>query len=203
MKVLISLIVVMFLFTVTQSWADTGTGLLTYPLEVKQKTLTTEFTGVTSTGGGVGVQGRFTMKPSRQFSFDAGIGIAGGEYSSKLFVSGDYEIFPDYMKQPRFSIRTAFENAKEGSYRKNILSLAPVISKGMSFWGKEAYPFASMPIALNLNNDKNTYRTTIDLNMGLAMKLPIKQSNLLGTIETSIGLKDSNTGFALGVAYSL
>lgn len=39
-----------------------GTGVSTYPLEADQKLISTEFTGITSAGGGMGLQARFTQK---------------------------------------------------------------------------------------------------------------------------------------------
>ena len=51
----------------------------------------------------------------------------------------DYEFFPDYMKQPRFSVKGLLQNVKDGDTRKNVFGVTPIFSKGFSFWGYEGF----------------------------------------------------------------
>ena len=184
-------------------WAY-GTGYSSFPLSIEKKLLSTEITGITSTGGGLGVQARYTQKASDQVSFDAGLGMAGGDRNGRLFANADFEIFPDYMRQPRVALRAGFEHAKEFENNRNIFSIAPMVSKGFSFWGNEAFPFVSLPIGMNLNSDTKTYESMISLNAGINGHLPIEgYQNLIGSAEMQVGLKDSFTALFFGVSYPI
>ncbi len=191
------------LFAPTQALAY-GTGYVTYPLMPEKRIVSTEFTGIASNGGGIGLQGRFTQKLNEKMILDAGMGIAGGERDSRFFVGADYELFPDYMEQPRFSTKVTFTNAKEFDVRRNIFTIAPTVSKGFSFWGNEAYPFFSLPFGVNLNGDNKTYETQMNANLGITGNLPFEgYRNLMGTVETTIDIKDSFTAFFVGISYPL
>ena len=183
-----------------------GTGLSTYPLEVESKFISAELTGITSQGGGLGMQARFTDKLSERGTVDAGLGISGGEHSARLFAGYDYELFPDYENQPRSSIKAFLENSKEFDTRKNIIGIAPTISKGFTFWGKEAFPYLTIPYGISLNGRNNSYNTTLSANVGISGLInadigPDKQ--LTANAEAIFGLKDSFTGVFFGVAYPI
>jgi hypothetical protein len=198
-------ITVVALFTILSAQAfGHGMGLSSYPLELGRNMFSTEFTGVTSSGGGVGLQGRYSRKINEKMVFDAGFGISGGERNSRFFVATDYEIFPDYMEQPKFSIRTSIENAKEFGIRKNIISIAPKISKGFSFWGAEAFPYFAIPLGINLDSDNKQYESQLAMNLGITGNLPIEgYRNILGILETTIGVKDSYTALFAGFSFPI
>lgn len=203
MNVLLSLIALVGIIFPVKTLAY-GVGHVTYPLKPAKKIISTEFTGVTSAGGGIGIQGRYTQKVTNKLVLDGGFGISGGERDSRFFVGGDYELFPDYMKQPRISTKVTYSNAKEFDIRRNIFTIAPTVSKGFSFWGHEAYPFFSLPVGLNLNGESKTYESQINANLGITGNIPIKgYRKLLGTIETTVDIKDSFTAFFVGVSYPL
>ncbi len=181
-----------------------GIGYSSFPLEEGKRMVSTEMTGITSTGGGVGLQGRFVQKISDKWGMDAGVGIGSGERTRRIFVGSDFEIFPDYMRQPRFSLKTSFENAKEFDSTQNILSVAPTVSKGFSFWGDEAFPYLALPVGLSLNSDKKSYETVITAHLGVSGNLPIEgYSKFTGLVEGIVGLKNSYSGVFLGVSYPL
>jgi hypothetical protein len=183
-----------------------GTGLSTYPLEVETKLLSAEFTGITSKGGGIGMQARFTDKLTERGTIDAGLGISGGERSARLFAGYDYELFPDYENQPRTSIKAFIENSKEFNARRNILGIAPTVSKGFTFWGKEAFPYLSIPYGISLNGNNNSYSTTLSANLGISGLIPADvgaDKQLTANAEVIMGLKDSFSGVFLGVAYPI
>lgn len=181
-----------------------GTGYSTYPLLPEKKLVATEFTGVTSTGGGIGIQGRYTQKISKKTTVDAGLGVSSGERDSRFFAGIDHEFFPDYGRQPKVSLRGSFENAKEFETRRNIISLAPTVSKGFSFWGTEAYPFFSLPFGVNLDSEEKTYSTQLNANVGVSGNLPFEGYNhLIATTELTVGIKDSFTGVFLGLSYPI
>lgn len=184
-------------------WAY-GIGQSTYPLMEKQHMISTEITGITSTGGGVGMQARYTRKMNNKLVLDGGIGLSGGERSNRIFAGADWEIFPDYMNQPRISVKTSLENAKEFKLRRNILTVAPTVSKGFSFWGKEAFPFVALPLGVQLINETKSYETIANLNLGVTGNLPIAgYEKFTASAEATVGIKDSYTGVFLGLSYPL
>ena len=181
-----------------------GIGQSTHPMLLKKRIISTEFTGVFTDGTGIGVQGRYTQRINEKMKFDAGIGIAGGERSSRIFAGLDYELFPDYMKQPRISIKGSFEGASEFGDRVTTLSISPTVSKGYSFWGKEGYPFVALPIGVSLNSSTQMYETVIGLTGGWTGKLPIKDyDHLTASVELNLGLKDTYSGLFVGLAYPI
>jgi len=181
-----------------------GVGQSTYPMGEGKKLISTEFTGITSDEGGMGMQVRYTQKVNRIFSYDVGLGISGGDRAQRMFVGADYEIYPDYLRQPRFSIKANLERAEEFENQNTIVSMAPTISKGFNFWGKEAFPYVSLPIGLSLNGDEKSYENTISLNTGINGQLPIKgYRHLKGNLELQVGLKDSFTAFLAGVSFPM
>ena len=181
-----------------------GTGYSSYPLVLEKSLLSTELTGITSTGGGMGVQGRYTQKLNPSMVFDGGIGVSGGERNGRIFANMDYEIFPDYREQPRVGIKTGLENVEEFDSRINRLGIAPVVSKGFSFWGEEAYPFFSLPTKLNLNSDTDTYYTSFSANFGITGNIPVQgYRHLIGSLETQIDINDSYTALFMGITYPL
>ena len=191
------------LVTAPSVWAY-GTGQSTYPLLEKQHIVSTEITGITATGGGVGIQGRYTRKINKKLVMDAGFGLSGGEMTNRFFAGADWEIFPDYINQPRVSVKTSLENAKEFKVRKNILTVAPTLSKGFSFWGEEAYPFVSLPFGVQLISDTKQYETVANINLGVAGKLPLEgYKKFTASAEVTVDIKDSYTGVFLGLSYPL
>lgn len=182
-----------------------GTGMSSYPLSADDKLISAEATGITSAGGGIGLQARFTQRINEKATVDAGLGIGGGERSARLFAGYDHELFPDYESQPRFSLKAFVENSKEYNVRRNILGIAPTISKGFSFWGKEAFPYIAIPYGISLDGTKNSYNTTLSANLGVAGKLPETWSakELTASAELILGVQNSFSGMFVGLSYPI
>ncbi len=198
-----SFLFITLLISVNNLWAY-GIGYATFPLMTEKHLLSGEFNGIVSEGGGVGLQARYSSKLNTSMMFDAGFGVAGGERNARYFAGLDYEIIPDYLKQPRISGKVMFENAKEFGVSRNILSLAPTLSKGFNVRGHELFPFVAIPLGLNLDSGQNSYQTFANLSVGVSGKLPFKNySHLTGNIEAQINLKDSYTGFTVGLSYTV
>ncbi len=192
------------MFSVSQSVYAYGTGISTFPLETDKKLISAEITGITSNGGGLGLQTRFTQKLNERSTVDAGLGISGGERSARLFAGYDFEIIPDYESQPRVSLKAFLENSKEFDKRRNILGLTPTVSKGFSFWGKEAFPYLSIPYGISLDGTSNSYNTTISANLGVTGIIPSESDKkLTANAEVILGLKNSFSGVFMGVAYPI
>lgn len=204
MKMMRTLFVALGLVCVTPALASFGTGISSYPLMVDKSMLSAEFTGVTSAGGGVGMQARYTHKLTPSIVLDGGVGVSGGERSNRLFAGADFEIFPDYMTQPRVSVKTIYSNAKEFDTRRNNVSVAPTVSKGFSFWGEEAYPFLAIPYGVSLDSDSGTYQTVANLNLGISGPIPAEgYRHLTGTVEMNVNLKNSYSGIFFGVSFPI
>ncbi len=181
-----------------------GMGQSTYPLLTNKKFLSTEITGITSSGGGLGVQARYTYKVNKAATVDGGIGVASGERPSRIFAGLDYELYPDYMKQPKISLKAQIENAKEFNIGTTDITFAPTLSKGFVFWGQEAYPYVAVPLGFKLDTDKSTYESTMSVNVGINGNLPFRgYKHLTGSLEAKLGVKNSYTGVVMGVAFPL
>lgn len=181
-----------------------GIGYSTHPMSEDQKLISTELTGITSDDGGLGLQVRYTQKINKVLSVDAGLGIGGGDREQRFFVGADYEIFPDYMQQPRFSLKTNIERAEEFGSSFTVITAAPTISKGFNFWGKEAFPYASIPFGLSLNSDTQTYDTVTSMNVGINGQLPIDgYKNVNGNLELQVGLQESFTAVIVGMSFPM
>ena len=184
-------------------WAY-GTGISTFPLSVDNKLISAELTGITSRGGGVGVQTRFTQKINEQSTVDAGLGLGGGERSARLFAGYDYEILPDVEYQPKTSLKAFIENAKEFGVRRNVLGIAPTFSKGLNVSENEIFPFISLPFGISLNNKNNTYATSLSANLGVTGNIPMEGSKILtASVEGIIGVKDSFSGAFVSFGYPI
>lgn len=184
----------------------TGTGLSSYPLEPNAKVISAEFTGIVSTGGGMGMQARYSQKLAEKSLLDAGLGVSGGDNSSRIFAGIDSEIIPDYEYQPKVSLKGSVESAKEGFVWHSKLGVAPIFSKAYSMWGYEAFPYLSVPLGISLNSGNNTYSTTISFNAGLTGVLPVElngNKKLMGTMEAMLGVKNSFTGVFVGASYPI
>ena len=175
----------------------------TLPLPKDKKLFSSEMTGDVSDGGGVGIQGRFVYVPTMvKGNVDAGFGLAGGERSMRFFTGYDYEIFPDYKEQPRISLKSMFEWVKEDGEGIKRFSAAPTLSKGFSFWGKEGYPYVSMPVGIALNGNQSTYQNYAELAVGISGQLPVAgYSYLMANVEANISLANSSSGVRVGVSY--
>jgi len=153
-------------------------------------------------GTGFGVVARYVYRFHEKMIVDAGIGVAGGAHKDRFFVGLDYLIFPDYAKQPRVSTKVSLASSNEFKSRRTILGLAPTVSKGFTFWKKEAYPFISLPLELSLNSKTEKYKTVARVHFGATANVPIEgYEKWVATLEGNIGLKDSYSGFLVGLAY--
>jgi hypothetical protein len=198
----IGLVAVISLLMMAQNAWSYGTGISSFPLVVNKPYVGAEFTGITSTGGGVGMQARYTQKLSSSTVVDAGLGMGGGEMTSRIFGGVDFELFPDYQKQPKISIKAKYENAEEFEVRTNSFGIAPTVTKGFNFWGHEAYPFVSLPYNVQLDAADASYNTTASLNLGIAANLPWDgYRHLTATAEGVINLSDSYSGLFVGVSF--
>lgn len=187
----------------TSAIANYGVGVLSKPFEGdKKKLITAEMNGVFNNGKGMAMQARYKQQLAKNINLDAGVGAGGGERASRFFIGTDIELYPDTGKQPRISVRPSLTRANEFSQNRTILGVAPTISKGYSFWGKEAYPFVALPVGLNLTGDTKSYETQYSLSTGVAMNLPLKNYNhLVANVEMNINLKDSFHAAFMGISY--
>lgn len=152
----------------------------------------------------MGLQVRYTHKFNSLLTFDTGLGVGGGDRNQRIFVGADYELYPDYLNQPRISLKTTISRAEEFEKTKTKIQLAPTLSKGFVFWGREAFPYVSIPLGLSLNADEKTYESTMSLNVGINGQLPIEgYRHLNGSLEVQAGIQDSFTAFVAGLNFPM
>jgi hypothetical protein len=189
------------LFITSQAFGY-GQGIISHPLRIKDKMVTTEFTGILSNGTGLGMQARFTQKIDPKLVLEAGAGVQDGERNNTLFISADYTFLPDYGRQPRFSLKSTLETAHEFNSRMTNLSLTPIFSKGFNFWGKEAHPYISMPFGISLDSAANKYSITTALSLGMTGRLPFDGfKKLVANLETKYNIKNAYSAVFMGFSY--
>lgn len=176
-------------------------GLSTHPFTMKKQVVTTEFNNYTSNGAGAGITAKYLQRVNEQVAIDAGFGITDGDRANRMFVGGDFSLIPDYGRQPRVSVKGILETMDFDGERINSFGAAPTISKGFSFWGKEAFPFLAVPVRVSLNADENTYETSTALAAGITGRLPFEgYENLVYNFEANMSVRNSFSGFVMGLS---
>ncbi|MBG60395.1 MAG: hypothetical protein CME67_02655 [Halobacteriovoraceae bacterium] len=187
----------------TASFATT-VGLSTHPFTMNKSVVTTEFNSYLSSGDGMGITAKYFQRVNSRVNFDAGFGVTDGDRANRLFAGADYELFPDYGRQPRVSIKSLLETNEVDGDRINSLGFAPTLSKGFSIYGKEAFPFVALPMSVGLNTNEGTYETITALSAGITGRLPVRGfESLVGNIETNFNLRNSYTALVMGLSMPL
>lgn len=195
---------VLLLALISFSVMATTVGLSTHPFAVENRVITTEFDNYTSSGTGMGLTARYYQRVNRLLNYDVGFSINEGDRANRLMVGADYEIFPDYGRQPRLSVKGLFETMEFDTERINSFGAAPTLSKGFSFWGKEAFPFIALPYRVSLNEDQNTYDTSLAFATGITGQLDLGGNNkVVGNIEANWNLQNSYSAIVMGVSVPL
>lgn len=186
---------------IAMSAMATTVGVSSHPFAVDKKVITTEFNSYLSNGKGTGITAKYQQRVNSKLTFDVGFGITDGERSSRVLAGADYQLLPDYGRQPKLSLKALVDSKKMEGERVNSFGVAPTLSKGLAFWGNEAFPFISLPVGVSLNTGDNSYETTAALAAGITGRLPIGGlENLVGNIETNISLKGSYAALVMGVS---
>lgn len=176
-------------------------GVSAHPFTMKKQVITTEFNSFLNNGSGVGLAARYYHKLNETVNLDAGVGIASGDRANRIFAGADMMLFPDYGRQPRVSVKGLVETMSFNGSRVNAFGIAPTVSKGFSFWGKEAFPFIALPLKVNMNTKSKTYLTSSAIAMGITGRVPFNGYNkLIGSLETQFSLQDSYSSIVLGFA---
>jgi hypothetical protein len=195
---------VLLLALVSMSVMATTVGLSTHPFSVDNKVITTEFDNYTSAGQGMGLTARYYQRVNQALNYDVGFSINEGDRANRLLVGADYEIFPDFGRQPRLSVKGLFETMEFDNERVNSFGAAPTLSKGFSFWGKEAFPFIALPYRVSLNEDQNTYDTSLAFATGITGRLDVgSNTEIVGNIEANFNLENSYSALVMGVSVPL
>lgn len=194
-KLLLGLIAATFSVTAMASTI----GLSNQPFVMNKHIVTTEFNSFMSNGTGAGLGIKYTQKYTDDLNFDAGIAFIDGDRASRITGGADFRLLPDYGRQPRVSVKGLLISESIGGDRINSFGAAPTVSKGMVFWGKEAYPYASLPITVNLNNDESTYETATALATGITGRLG-ESNGLVGNIEANFNIQNSYTALVMGLS---
>ena len=181
-----------------------GHGVSSYPLDIQQKYVSIEWTGIVSHGRGSGLQARYMQRVRPQWTVSGGFGFSNGERANRIFVNADYELYPDYQKQPRVSLRGILERSRDFGSTHTKVGVAPVVSKGLSFWGQEGFPFISVPVALDLDSGRNRYEVISQLALGAAVPIRTRTSQkIVANIEVNMNISGSYSGIFFGLSHPL
>lgn len=196
------LVILAIAFTTSTQALASLVGISSFPLTSKKNILSGSFTNIVTEDGGMGLEGRYTHKYGPRTVLDGGLAISGGDrVTSKFFLGMDYEVMPDYMKQPKGTLKFKYENTNEFNATLHNFSVSPTVSKGFSFWGHEAYPYVATPVGISLHSASKSYETTLNLNLGITGMIPVDgYRHMIGNIETTFSLKDSYTAISMGVS---
>lgn len=179
----------------------TTIGLSNHPFLMKKHVVSTEYNNYLNNGSGMGITAKYLRKVDDGLNIDAGAGFTNGERASRMFIGADYRIIPDYGRQPKFSLKGIAATEDTDGDRINSFGVAPTLSKGFAFWGKEAFPFIALPMTVNLNTNEKEYETTTAVAMGISGNLPLEGfRNIVGNMETNISIRNSYTSFVMGIS---
>lgn len=179
----------------------TTIGVSNHPFLMKKHIITTEYNNYFSNGSGMGMNIRYLNNINDKMKVDGGFGFTNGKRASRFFAGIDAEIFPDYGRQPRFSVKGTAQTANTDGDRINTFGVSPTISKGFAFWGKEAFPFIALPMKVSLNTDQKVYETSTSVAMGITGRIPVDGiKNLVGNIEANMSLRNSYSSLVMGVS---
>lgn len=196
------IIILSVIFTV--SAFGYGTGVSTHPLQLKERLITTEFGGFLSNGKGAGLQARYTQKINSKLTGDGGFGFSGGDRKYRVFGNLDYELYPDYLKQPRISVRGSLQRGEEFDQSVTRFGVAPTISKGFLVYNSEVFPYLTLPLALDLRSDDSTYDFVSQISAGITGNLPFQgYEHLLANFEGTLNVDDGYSGVFFGISYPL
>lgn len=199
-----NLILAAVIFTFSAVSMASTIGLSNHPFSLQKHVITTEFNNYLTNGAGTGITARYMQRVNEKLNMDFGAGFSNGERSSTFRVGADMMLIPDYGRQPRISIKGfGITEAFDGD-RVNSFGAAPTISKGFSFWGKEAFPFLAVPMQVNMNTETSEYETTTALATGITGRIPLAGiDNLVGNIEMNFPIRNSFTSLVFGVSVPL
>jgi hypothetical protein len=177
-----------------------GVNYSTYPFAPATKILAVDIGGKAD---GMATQLRIAYKYDSQIMIEGGLGVAtSNNDNASMFVGIDYEVIPDYLKQPRIGVRVAVDNVNFSGSRHNIFSMTTVVSKGVSFWGREAFPYISLPLGMAFNTANKTYSTYLALSAGVTGNLPInKYHHLVTNLEASLGFTGLGSSIFAGISF--
>ncbi|MCB9094378.1 MAG: hypothetical protein H6621_04840 [Halobacteriovoraceae bacterium] len=197
MKISSALIAIFFASTLCYG---SQIGLSTHPLESNQRLLNTEYVGKVSHGSASGIQARYMQTFHERFSAEGGFRVFQEDVTT-YFAGATYEVYPDYGNQPRISLKGFYERERIDAVDYNNFGVAPIISKGFSFWGYPGYPYMAIPIKLSLDEDTEEYDMVTSLSLGISAELPFEGfENVLGNIEGNVDISGSYSYVSMGIA---
>ena len=176
-------------------------GISTHPIETDKHLVNTDFNAYMSNGSGSGINARYFYKANEQVSLDIGLGVSEGDRASRIFAGSDFEFLPDYDNQPRMSIKALAETSDEFEQRHYKFGVAPTISKGFNFWGKEGFPFIALPVMVDLNDERDSYKMLTSLAAGVTTYTDM--NNLIFNVEANIGLSNSYNSIIAGLSMTM
>lgn len=166
-------------------------GVTTHPLGDEARVLSAEMTGYMSQRNEMGAGVRYTQ------GFDGNlldVTAAGGQSSRSMILGAgmDFEILREDMNQPRVSMKPFVQQMNFERESSTIIGAAPSLRKGTSVFGKEFFPYLSLPNGIKLDGESQELVFQSSLTVGASMALPRSQERLVLSIEANKDLGASS-----------
>lgn len=152
-----------------------------------------------SSGAGIGARAQKQIIPEVQL--EGGAALGGGRRESNIFLSLAKTFYPDYGWQPALTLKggVEFSSIDDDSY--NILTLAPIFSKGIKVVNQELYMFAGLPARLIVGDDHSQdSRFSLGINAGTTAPLKFWKEDLYGVVEFYFNARKSYNSLTFGLA---
>lgn len=151
-----------------------------------------------NSGAGLAVRGQKQIIP--EVHLEGGAALSGGRRERNLFLSLAKSFYPDYGWQPALTLKGGIEFSHINDDNYNILTLAPIFSKGVKVVDQEMYLFAGLPARLVVGDDHNTdSRFSLGINTGATGPLKFWKEELFGTIEFYFNARKSYNSLTFGI----
>lgn len=194
----------LYVFFLVTSAHSNEVGWSVYPLKENQKIITAQFGGVFSGEGGYGITASYLQKLSPKWDVEAGAGFTGGDEGFTLYGAGNYELFPDYDKQPKVTLKGWYQYSDVSSSSVNRFYISPLVSKSTVLWGAETFPYVGIPTGVNLNYDNKQYSLFSALTLGISGNIPWeKMKNVMMLVEAKLNITGAYSGISFGFSHSL
>jgi hypothetical protein len=151
-----------------------------------------------NSGAGLALRGQKQVIP--EVLLEGGAAISGGKRERNLFLSLAKTFYPDYGWQPALTLKGGVEFSHFDDENFNLLSLAPIFSKGVKVVEQELYLFAGLPARLIVGDDhRQDSRFSLGINTGASGPLKFWQQDLFGTVELYFNARKSYNSVTFGL----
>jgi hypothetical protein len=140
-------------------------------------------------------------KLSLKCNLRVGAALGGGRRESNIFLSLAKTFYPDYGWQPALTLKGGVEFSRIDDDSFNIITLAPIFSKGVRVVQQDLYVFAGLPSRLIVGDDHSQdSRFSLGINTGATAPLKFWKEDLFGVVEFYFNARKSYNSLTFGFA---